>query len=94
MSAAGAPVMKLDIKALALVRAGVGHPRDAAPTGIVNMIWPTYGQAFLEMMASVYPGYAANGSAAQVIIGTVYGVVDGAIAEAIFAWLYNRVAGD
>ncbi len=40
-------------------------------------------------MASIYPGYTAAASFGQVILGTLYGLVDGAICGAIFAWLYN-----
>ena len=43
-------------------------------------------------MASLYPGYRATASLGQVIIGTVYGVLDGAVAGAVFAWLYNFCA--
>ena len=58
-------------------------------TGLGNLIWPGYGQAFLDVMASLYPGYHATASFGQVIIGTFYGVLDGAVAGAVFAWLYN-----
>ena len=44
------------------------------------------------MMTPVYPGYKATASLVQVIIGTLYGLLDGAIAGTIFAWLYNRFA--
>jgi hypothetical protein len=44
-------------------------------------------------MASVYPGYDASGTICSVIVGTLYGVVDGAIAGLVFAWLYNLVLG-
>ena len=44
-------------------------------------------------MASVYPGYTATPSLGQVIIGTLYGMLDGAIVGAVFAWLYNTIAG-
>lgn len=54
-----------------------------------NLIWPGYGRAFLELAASIYPGYHSVASFGQVIIGTIYGLVDGVIAGAIFGWLYN-----
>ncbi len=41
------------------------------------------------MADSVYPGYTAEANFGQVILGTRYGLVDGAIGGAIFAWLYN-----
>ena len=43
-------------------------------------------------MASVYPGYDAAASIGQVMLMTVYGLVDGAVAGLIFGWLYNRLA--
>ncbi len=58
-------------------------------TGVANMIWPTYGQDFLQALASIYPGYKATASFGQVIIGTLYGLVDAAVVGAVFAWLYN-----
>lgn len=57
--------------------------------GVSNLIWPGYGRAFLELAASIYPGYTAGATVGQVVIGTLYGLVDGAIGGAIFAWLYN-----
>jgi hypothetical protein len=59
-------------------------------TGLTNLIWGSYGQRFLEMMSSVYPGYHATRSIAEVIVGTLYGAIDGFIAGAVFAWLYNQ----
>ncbi len=58
-------------------------------TGLANLIWPGYGQALLYVMASVYPGYQGTPSVGQVIIGTLYGLLDGAVVGAVFAWLYN-----
>jgi hypothetical protein len=60
--------------------------------GIANLIWPSYGREFLLLASSVYPGYKATASFGQVIIGTLYGLVDAGICGAIFAWLYNRFA--
>jgi hypothetical protein len=61
--------------------------------GTANLIWPGYGQAFLELVASVYPGYRPGPGFGQVVIGSLYGLVDGAIGGAIFGWLYNMLAG-
>ena len=54
-----------------------------------NLIWPTYGRSFLELAASIYPGYHPSPAIGSVITATFYGLVDGAIAGAIFGWLYN-----
>jgi hypothetical protein len=53
------------------------------------IIWPGYGQAFRELTASFYPGYHGTGSFRDVILGGIYGAIDGAAGGAIFAWLYN-----
>lgn len=59
---------------------------------LANLIWGNYGQQFLQTMSSVYPGYYATRSIAEVIVGTLHGAVDGLIAGAVFAWLYNQFA--
>jgi hypothetical protein len=57
-----------------------------------NLIWPNYGHAFLELAASLYPGYHPSSGIGSVITGTFYGVVDGAIGGTVFAWVYNVLA--
>lgn len=57
--------------------------------GIARLISPDYGQAFAEVVASLYPGYSGAATFGQMIIGTLYGALDGAIAGALFGWLYN-----
>jgi hypothetical protein len=44
------------------------------------------------MMASVYPGYTAEPGFGQVLIGGLYGALDGAVVGAVLAWLYNTLA--
>ena len=60
-------------------------------TGIANLIWPTYGVEFLQMLASVYPGYNYDeaGNFGAVIVGTLYAVLDAAIFGLVLALLYN-----
>ncbi len=86
--------MKLDVKALALTGGLIWGILAMFLSGVANLIWAGYAQRFLDVMASVYPGYHAAPSFGQVIIGTLYGLVDGAIAGALFAWVYNRFAQD
>jgi hypothetical protein len=57
--------------------------------GLANLAWPSYGHDFLELAASIYPGYRAGATIGQVVIGTLYGLVDGAIGGAVFGWIYN-----
>ena len=84
--------MKLNLKALtitfAILWAGV-----VFIVGLANVVWPGYGRAFLVMLASIYPGYAASGSFGDVIVGSLYALVDGAILGFILGGLYNLMAG-
>jgi membrane associated rhomboid family serine protease len=56
---------------------------------VTNLIWPGYGTRFLQVVASIYPGYDSSGSIGAVIVGTVYALIDGAIFGLVFGWLYN-----
>ncbi len=47
----------------------------------------------LSKSRAIYPGYGGTAGVGGVIVGTLYGVVDGAVGGAIFAWLYNAVSG-
>jgi hypothetical protein len=84
--------MKLDLKALtvafAILWAGV-----VLLVGMANLMWPGYGKSFLLILASIYPGYAASGSFGDVIVGSLYALVDAAILSLVFGWLYNLMAG-
>lgn len=57
-----------------------------------QQVWPTYGVGFLELMAGLYPGYAPGGFG-SVIMGSLYALLDGAIAGGLFAWLHNMILG-
>lgn len=86
--------MKLSLKGMTVAGAIAWGVLAMFLTGLGNLIWTGYGQGFLDVMASVYPGYDAQASFVQVIIGTLYGLLDGAVAGAVFAWLYNCCAGE
>ena len=60
--------------------------------GIANLIWPSYGLAFLQLAASIYPGYHATRSLGGLVVGTGYAILDGAVAGLSFGWLYNYFA--
>jgi len=83
--------MKFSIRGLAVASAVLWGFVMLFMTG-TNLIWGNYGQQFLQLMASVYPGYHATRSVAGLVIGTLYGIVDGFIGGAVFAWLYNQCA--
>jgi len=83
--------MKFNVKALA-VALGLAWGGGVFLTGAAHAMWPSYGGAFLEFAASIYPGYHVDGFG-QVIIGTLYAVLDGAVSGAAVAWLYNAASG-
>jgi len=85
--------MKLSVKSLAFTAALMWGILAMLLTGLANLIWPSYGREFLQVMASVYPGYHATPSLGQVVIGTLYGLVDGAVCGAVLGWLYNVFLG-
>ena len=84
--------MKLNLKAITLT-AGIIWALAIFITGIANLIWLGYGDAFLKIIASIYPGFKASGSFGDVIIGTLYAFVDGAACGLIFGWIYNLFVG-
>jgi hypothetical protein len=84
--------MKLSVKSMALTAGLVWGVLAIFLTGLVNLAWPGYGSAFLDVVASLYPGYHGTAGFGQVIVGTLYGFVDGLVAGAVFAWIYNRFA--
>lgn len=83
--------MKFSVAALALT-VGILWGASILIVGAANMIWPGYGRAFLEVAASIYPGYHPVPAVGSVITGTLYGLVDGTIAGAVFGWLYNLLS--
>jgi len=60
--------------------------------GLIHMAAPSYGGEFLRMMSSVYPGADTAPNLGRVLLGTIYGLVDGAIAGYIFGLLYRTFA--
>jgi hypothetical protein len=50
-----------------------------------------YADLFLRTMAgSIYPGYSISPGGS--LLGLIYGFIDGFIAGAVIAWVYNKVA--
>jgi hypothetical protein len=84
--------MRLNSKALAF-SAGILWGLAVFLVAAANLIWSGYGGRFLELVASIYPGYHATRSIGDVIVGTLYALLDGAICGLVFGWLYNLFAG-
>ncbi len=83
--------MKFNLKAMALA-GGLFWGVAILALASANLIWPGYGLAVLDWAASVYPGYHPGTGVGSVVTGTLYAFVDGAVAGALFGWLYNRLA--
>lgn len=60
--------------------------------GVANLIWSSYGGAWLDLGASIYPGYQGPGGFGSVIVVTLYAALDGAVCGALLAWVYNMFA--
>ncbi len=58
-------------------------------TGVLNLLWPPYGEHFLQTMSSVYPGYHATRTLGDVMIATAYGMADGGVGGFLAAVVYN-----
>jgi hypothetical protein len=84
--------MKLNLKSLTLT-AGILWALAVFLVGVLNLFWPGYGVAFLQLIASIYPGYHATSSVGDLVVGTLYALVDGAICGLVFGGLYNLFVG-
>ena len=84
--------MKLNIIALALT-AGILWALALLLVGTANLVWSGYGEAFVTLMASIYPGYHASGSVGDLIVGVLYALLDGVVCALVLAWLYNSFVG-
>jgi len=80
--------MKLNLAAFTLT-AGLFWAGALLVVALANLAAPSYGAAVLQLAASVYPGYQPGTGVGSVIVGSLYALVDGAIAGAIFGWVYN-----
>ncbi len=80
--------MKLSVKAAALMCA-VLTGGTVFCLGILNLIFPPYADGFLRVVASIYPGFNDPAGFGNVIVGSLYGLLDGAVGGALIAWLYN-----
>jgi len=84
--------MRLSVRCFA-GSAGVLWGSGLLLVGLVNLAVPTYGTAFLSMLSSVYPGFHGSQTLGDVLLGALYGLLDGGIAGLLFACIYNALAG-
>jgi hypothetical protein len=83
--------MRLSLRAM-VIAGGILGGGSLLLVGLINLADPNYGVNFLQMTNSVYPWFHTTGGLSNVLIRTLDGVVDGAVAALIFAWLYNHLA--
>jgi len=84
--------MRLSLKAITITGGLLGGGAILL-VGLINLAWPGYGLNFLQLTSSVYPWFHASHTFSSVLIGTIDGLADGAVAGLLFAWLYNSLAG-
>jgi hypothetical protein len=84
--------MRLSLKAMAIA-GGLLWGGGILFVGLMNLIFPRYGGNFIQLTSSVYPWFRDARSIGNVVIGTIDGLVDGAVAGLLLAWLYNAFCG-
>ena len=65
---------------------------SALAVGFLNLGFSDYGRDFLEVLASLYPGYSMERSVESVLVLIGYALLKGAVLGWVAAWLYNRAA--
>jgi len=80
---------KLNTTAMAIAM-GLLWGGGTLAVALVQLVSPGYGQALMQVMASIYPGFNASGGILDGLVGAGYALVDGAIGGWLLAWLYNR----
>jgi hypothetical protein len=80
--------VKVSLKASAIA-AGVLWGGAILLLGVINLASPSFGLSFLQVISSVYPGFHVSRTIGDVLTGTAYALIDGAVAGLVFGWLYN-----
>jgi hypothetical protein len=83
--------MKLSVRGLACSLALIWGGAVLC-AGLAHLAYPDYASSFLSGVSSIYPGFHGARSFADVIVGTLYALMDGALGGLIFGWLYNAFA--
>jgi len=81
---------KLSVKGFA-ISAAILWGAGVFLVGIGSLLQSGYGEEFLEVISSVYPGYEADETIGSVFVGTIYALLDGLIGGALLAFFYNKL---
>lgn len=84
-------MLRLSVKGMAIA-GGLLWGAAILCVGGIHLVVPDYGTNFLQAMSSVYPGLHSAGTVSSLVIGTMEGLIDGAISGFILASLYNAFA--
>ena len=79
---------KLDVKAFGLA-VGIVWAAGVLVMGLIAMVCP-WGARFVDWLAPFYVGYDAT--IVGILIGAIWGFIDGGIGAVLIAWLYNKFA--
>ncbi|TAM78715.1 MAG: hypothetical protein EPN47_20215 [Acidobacteria bacterium] len=85
--------MQLSVKGVGLT-IGILWALCILLVGLINLAAPSYGTAFLGLASSIYPGFHNTRHFLDVLVGAIYGLVDGGIGGAVMALLYNSFVGE
>jgi hypothetical protein len=58
---------------------------------IIHLVFPAYGATFLALVTSFFPWLHSDKPIVHLLVDTGMGLLDGAIAGALFAWFYNMI---
>jgi hypothetical protein len=80
--------VKLSVKSL-FIAAALLNALCFLFVSLLNLILPPYGGGYLALLTSLYIGYDPTARPISLIIGTIYSLIAGGVAGALFGWLYN-----
>ena len=81
-------MMRLSLKAMAIAL-GLLWGGAILCVSVINLADPHYGVNFMQLTSSVYPWFHTSRTLGNIAVGTIEGLIDGAIAGLILAALYN-----
>ncbi len=82
--------MKLQLRAAAIA-GGIFWALMVGGVGLLNWCCG-YGEPFLQVVSSLYPGHDGTRDLLDVLVGALYALADGAVGGLLLAWIYNLAA--